>query len=259
MINIPYFKKLVKSNLPLLLMFTTVLCLFMGVMCYVFTPQTLDAIGNASPELMQNMVAQGTLIGFMGNSFYAMMAIIFPMVYSIVVGNSLVAKKIDDGSMAGFLSTPVSRGKIIRSTALYIILSLAIMWGIVSIFGIAVANRFQPDNLDIDKFLLLNLGAYLYHLSISSICFCSSCIFNTSKNSLTIGAGLPLIFFVISLLVKMSEDLSFMKYLTLNTLFDTLAILNEETFIPQFLAMGIIAVVLYFIGIKVFKKKDLPL
>ena len=102
MINIPYFKKLVKSNLPLLLMFTTVLCLFMGVMCYVFTPQTLDAMGNASPELMQNMVAQGTLIGFMGNSFYAMMAIIFPMVYSIVVGNSLVAKKIDDGSMAGF-------------------------------------------------------------------------------------------------------------------------------------------------------------
>ena len=57
----------------------------------------------------------------------------------------------------------------------------------------------------------------------------------------------------------MSEDLSFMKYFTLNTLFDTSAILNEETFIPQFLAMGIIAVVLYFIGIKVFKKKDLPL
>ena len=43
----------------------------------------------------------------------------------------------------------------------------------------------------------------------SGICFCSSCIFNTSKNSLTFGAGIPLYFFVVSMFIKLSDDLDF--------------------------------------------------
>lgn len=50
------------------------------------------------------------------------------------------------------------------------------------------------SGLDIDTFLLINLGAFLYQLGISGICFCSSCIFNTSKNSLMFGVGIPLYF-----------------------------------------------------------------
>lgn len=98
--------------------------------------------------------------------------------------------------MAGFLSTPTTRMQITVSSALYFILSLAVMWGIVSLVGIAAAEAFQEEGaLDVDVFLMMNLGAFLYHLVISGICFCSSCIFNTSKNSLTFGAGDPLIFF----------------------------------------------------------------
>lgn len=117
----------------------------------------------------------------MANSFYALMAIIFPMVYSIMVGNRMIAEKIDKGSMAGFLSTPTTRLQLTLTSAVYFILSLVVMWGVASVVGIAAANISQPDALDTDTFLLMNLGAFLYHLAISSICFCSSCIFNSSK------------------------------------------------------------------------------
>ncbi len=253
MINIPYFKKVVKSNIGLWAIITLALCAFMGVMVLVFTPDTMGAMGGLFNPI------NSTLIGFMASSFYAMMAIIFPMIYSIIVGNNLVAKKVDDGSMASYLSTPVPRRKIIMSNALYLGLSMLIMWIVVTVFGIVLASIAQPDALDIEKFILLNSGAFLFQLAISGICFASSCIFNRSKNSLLLGAGLPLGFFVLSLLVKMADSLEFLKYITLTSLYDTGAILTGGTFIPQFIILGVIAVTLYVCGIIYFNKKNLPL
>lgn len=110
-----------------------------------------------------------------------------------------------------------------------------------------------------DTFLSLNLGAFLYHLAISSICFCSSCIFNSSKNSLTFGAGIPLYFFVVSLFIKLSDSLDFLKYFTLNTLYDTQKIIEGSGYTHGFAIMLVISVCLYAAGIIWFEKKDLPL
>ena len=217
MFSVSYFNQLVKSNYKFLLAFTFVLCIFLIVMCNVFTPEAVNELSNTTKgTIVSNILTgNGTLIGFMSNSFYTLMAILFPMVYSIFVGNRMIAEKVDKGSMASFLSTPVSRSQITITSALYLILSLIFMWVVASIVGIVSANAFQPDALDIDTFLILNIGVFLYHFAISSICFCSSSIFNSSKNSLLIGAGLPLMFFVVSLFIKMSEDLDFLKYFTL--------------------------------------------
>lgn len=261
MISIPYLTQTIKSNFKFLLAFTIVLCIFLIVMSNVFTPETVSGLQEtAQGTIAANILAgNGTLIGFMSNSFYALMAIIFPMVYSIMVGNRMIAEKVDKGSMSGFLSTPATRVQLTMSSALYFILSLMVMWGVTSVVGILAANYFQPEELDVDTFLMLNLGVFLYHLAISSICFCSSCIFNSSKNSLIFGAGIPLFFFVISLFIKLSEDLDFLKYVTLNTLFDTQKILDGSGYGGQFLAMGFLSICLYTVGIIWFKKKDLPL
>lgn len=261
MISMPYLKQVIKSNIKFLGAFTLVLCLFLIVMTNVFTPETVKDLQSATQGTFAAhiLTGNGTLIGFMSNSFYALMAIIFPMVYSIMVGNRMIAEKIDKGNMAGFLATPTTRLQITCTSALYFILSLIVMWGIASLVGVAAATAFQPDALDVETFLIMNAGAFLYHLVISSICFCASCICNSSKTSLTIGAGIPLYFFVISLFIKLSEDLDVLKYVTLNTLFDTQSILSGDGYVGSFIIMTIVATILYLIGIIWFEKKDLPL
>ena len=87
----------------------------------------------------------------------------------------------------------------------------------------------------------------------------ASCIFNTSKSSLTYGGGLPLISFIVSLLVTLSGDLDFLKYFTLTTLFDTTKILEGNNYATNFWILGIITITLYLVGIFYFNKKDLPL
>lgn len=84
--------------------FTLFLCVFIVAMTNVFTPDTMTDLQSAmSGTALKNILTgNGSLIGFMSNSFYALMAIIFPMVYSIMVGSRLTAEKIDKGNMAGF-------------------------------------------------------------------------------------------------------------------------------------------------------------
>ena len=95
-------------------------------MTNVFTPATVDQLQSATEGTIAAniLTGNGTLIGFMANSFYALMAIIFPMAYSIMLGNRLIAERVDKGSMAGFLSTPTTRSQITVTSALYLVLSL---------------------------------------------------------------------------------------------------------------------------------------
>jgi len=108
-------------------------------------------------------------------------------------------------------------------------------------------------------FLSLNLGAFLLMFAIGSITFLASCIFNLSKNALIIGAGLPVAFLILEMLSQIGEDFEMLRYLSLNTLFDPSAVSSGGTFIPQFIVLAVIGAVLYILGIKIFKEKDLPL
>ena len=260
MINLPYLRQNLRSNVRLWVPFTLISCIFLVVMCNVFTPSNMGALSDmAAGTVANNILSGNTLLAFMSNSYYAVMAIIFPMLYSIIAGNGLIDAKVDNGSLAGYLSTPVSRTRIVCSAALSLILSLLAMWTVISLIGIGAAQIAQPGELDIRTFLVMNLGAFLYHFAVSSICFAASCIFNSSGSSLLLGGGIPLVFFVINLLTKLSDRLSDLKYLTLNTLFDTAAILQGEGYAGDFAILAGMGILLYLAGIAVFRRKDLPL
>ena len=66
-------------------------------------------------------------------------------------------------------------------------------------------------------------------------------------------------FFVISLLMKLSDSLEFLEYFTLNSLFDPVNILNNSGYCQEFMIMAAIGIILYVIGIVWFERKDLPL
>lgn len=111
----------------------------------------------------------------------------------------------------------------------------------------------------IKDYLMLNLGAFLLMFAIGGISFLFSCIFNLSKNSLALGAGIPIAFLIFQIMAQASSSLENFRYISLNTLFAPGDITGGGTFWPQFIALAVLGATLYLIGIKVFKEKDLPL
>lgn len=114
-------------------------------------------------------------------------------------------------------------------------------------------------DFNVPQYLEINLGAFLLMVAYSGIAFMFSCIFNLSKNSLALGAGIPVASLIFYIMSGTSDSLEKLKYVSLNTLYSPTDIIHSGTFWPQFAILGATGLVLYGIGIKVFKEKDLPL
>lgn len=226
----------------------------------VFDPETMKDIANASKGAPINPLGDiTTLIAFISNQYFGNFALIFTMIYSIIVGNKLIAEQIDKGSMAYHLSTPITRTEYTFTSAIYFVLSLVVMFALVFVFGVGLAEIVQPGELPIQSFLFLTLGSLSLHIAFSGIAFFASCLFNRSSLSLALGAGLILFFFATNILSGISDSLSFLENVTLISLYDSAAIIQNESFIGKLGILIVIGTSLYIMGIMVFKKKDLPL
>jgi ABC-2 type transport system permease protein len=114
-------------------------------------------------------------------------------------------------------------------------------------------------DFSVTDYLNLNLGVFLLMFAMAGISFLFSCVFNLTKNSLALGAGIPIACLIFQIMGNASSSLENFKYLSLNTLFAPSEITGGGTFLPQFIVLAVLGAALYLVGIKVFKEKDLPL
>jgi len=261
MINFTIFKQTVRSNLKLWAIFTLATSVVLVVMIGVFEPTTISGVTDLIKGTpLADMIRDTTFIGMMGSTFYSLHGILLPVIYIIMTANGLVAQQVDRGSMAYLLSTPTRRGTIVRTQACYLIAALVLMCAIMTAVGVIAIHAFQSDAGDsLSEFLMLNLGLWLLMFATSSISFFFSCLFNLSKHSLALGAGIPIAFFLFQLLAQVSDSLEVLKYFTINTLFHVDAVISGDSVFIPFLALSVIGIVLYPLGMLVFRQKDLPL
>ncbi len=266
MFSKPLIKATIKQNYMVFLIIVAVLMVYLPVIITMYDPSTQESLNKILETMPQGMIAAmgfseigSDLIDFIGSYFYGFLILLLPMIYTIIACNRSIASHVDKGSMAYLLSTPNKRSKIARTQSLFIIVSITIMIAIITIVGLVLSNATFPGKLDVKAFLIMNLGSLLLYYAVTGLGFLASCLFNDTKNSLMIGAGLPIAFLVIQMISDVGEKTSFLKHFTMFTLFDTDKIISGEGFIPQFVALAVIAIVMYGLGFYAFGKRDLPL
>lgn len=261
MISKPIFKQTLKANFKLWLTFTIIMTALHVVLIAVFDPSTItDMSGMLKDTPLASLLGEATFLGMLAKTFYGIQGILLPIVFIIMTANSLVASQVDRGSMAYLLSTPTKRSTVVLTQATYMIMSLIAMVLIITVAGFISISVFQSGvDINMADYLKLNSGLFLLMFATSGISFFFSCLFNLTKNSLAWGAGLPMAFFLLHLMGDVDSSLEKLKYISMNSLFDTSSILNSGNFVIQFITLAVIGIALYILGVRVFKEKDLPL
>lgn len=259
-------KATIKQNYIVFLIIIAVLMMYLPIIIGMYNPETQASLNDMLKMMPKELISamgfnssNNSLLGFIGGYFYGFLILLLPMIYTIIVCNRSIASHVDKGSMAYLLATPNTRKKIAKTQAFFILVSITLILAIVTLVGIAISELQFSGELDIPRFLLLNLGALLLYYALTGIGFLASCLFNDTKNSLAIGAGLPVAFLVIQMISDVGDATSFLKYFTLYTLFDPNQIIQNSDFILPFLVLAAIAVIMYSAGVYVFYKRDLPL
>jgi ABC-2 type transport system permease protein len=267
MISFPLLKSNIRSNYVLFIIFVAIMIMYLTIIASMYDPEMIDAmeayLALLPAEMVRAMnftVLEPNLTGFIAGYFYGFIILMFPLIYTTILANRSVASFVDSGSMGFLLATPNSRRKIALTQAYFLSGSVKLLIVVTMIVGILFSVVLFPGELDIWRFVLLNIGAILLYFAISAIGFFASCLFNETRFSLALGAGVPLLFLLMKMLSDVGEELAFLGRASLFSLFDPEAILAlDGSVLPSFLALFVIGVVLYAAGIWVFTKKDLPL
>ncbi|ABX42007.1 ABC transporter permease subunit [Lachnoclostridium phytofermentans] len=255
-----------KSNYKIMLIFLAVLTMYGSMVIAMFDPKLGESLQSMAESMPQIFAAFGmagisnTLIDFMANYLYGMIFILFPLIFIILVSNRIIARYIERGSMAYLLATPTKRSTVAFTEALFLIKGCFALVLYVTVLCITVSAILFPGELDVGRFIILNIGLFGVYLCFSSICYCSTCLFSDSKYPYGIGASLCVVFVLVKMISQVSEKAEKFKYLTPLTLFDATGIIKAESSgYLGIVILYVIGIVLYGIGIRYFSRRDLSI
>ncbi|MDR1388309.1 MAG: ABC transporter permease subunit [Propionibacteriaceae bacterium] len=197
-----------------------------------------------------------------GVAYYNMLPGIFAGIYAITIGNRLICAKVDRGTLAYVLSTPVGRRAVVGVQTSFFIGSLAAMYALTAAVHsvAAVLSSYGADASQVQAIVKLNLGLFLLALAFSGICFAASCWFNLSKHTIAIGGGLVCAFLLFPIIAMFGNNFAFLRHLTIVTLYDVSDIMaGAAGWGWPLAALAAIAAAAYAAGAVVFLRKDLPL
>lgn len=260
-----YFREM-KKSLMMLVIFMVIITMYVSIIIGMYNPETMkmfDSFFKVMPDVMSavGMKAGATsLLGFMVSYLYGFILLIFPMVFSILRANGLVAKYADSGAMAILLAAPIKRRVIAFTQAIVLITGVSILIGYATILQLIVIEMTFPGEVVTLDLLILNLALFFLHLFIAGICFLASCIFNETKYSLAFGAGIPMMMYLMQMISNLGKQNVWAQYFTVFSLFNGNGIVAQEP--GAFLGAWILllgAIVLFITGISIFSKKDISL
>lgn len=264
MINWTLYKYETKGNIKLLTIFSIIITMYVTIIIRMYDPEMsamLDSFIDAMPEIMASvgMSAGATnLLGFMISYLYGFILLVFPMVFCILRGNSLIAKYVDKGSMVSLVAAPVKRRTIALTQASVLLSGVLFLLIYTTALEIIIAQISFPDELVLSELLKLNLGLFCLHFFIAGICFLASCIFSSARYSLAFGAGIPSLMYIFQMLANVGNKAEKPKYFSLFTLFDPKGIVaNESSAIICTAVLFFGAITLFVAGTITFTKKDL--
>ena len=260
MLNGALYRQGLRASWKPLVIFLAVLTMYDAVIVSMFDPRIGDLLATLMQTMPDIMAMFGmnnpgaTLAEFLTNYLYGFLMLIFPLVFSAITANSLVARHVDRGSMAYLLAAPNSRTRV-AFTQMTVLLT-----GVTAIIAVCTAVGWGCSAAMFPGVLEPLLSGIVAPLFLSGLCFFASCISNTTRLSLALGAGTATVFYLIQMLANMGGKLETLRYITLFTLFQPDKLLAGEAAGWVFAAvLGLLGTALYAAGILLFHRRDLPI
>jgi|SRR5680860_581588 len=196
---------------------------------------------------------------FISGQFFARIWVMLMALYGIETANALLAKMVDEGSLAFLLSTPVSRSEIL-STQTGVLLSTNAILVAATIVGLYIGTFCSGIKIHHWRYLRFAvLGLSFFSLiEIYSLFF--SAWFVEEERTITYAAGLTLVFYGLDIAGGLSDKFSWLKHFSLFQWFQPQEVL-EGTKDPAWsiIGFGVVSAILWFLTNKVFETKDLAI
>lgn len=126
-----------------------------------------------------------------------------PLIYIIIVSNKIMVGEVQTGRITYVVASPLKRCTIINTKIIFIVTSL-ITGCLLNIILTApvIGMNADKNDLTIAVYLIELIGMFLLLFMICGLTFLASTYFNKAVWSYVVGAGLLILFFILSMLLS---------------------------------------------------------
>lgn len=267
--NRALFRAMFKQYRKKVAVISTGIVLYEGLLTWVYPViaknPTVTEIAQSLPSTVKTVFGvpenarTDTFEAFISGQFFARIWVMLMALYGIGTANALLAKMVEDGSLAFLLSTPVSRSEII-STQTGVLLSTNAILVAAMIGGVYLGTFCSGIEIEHGRYIDLGLLGLSFFTLIEIYSLFFSAWFAEEERALTYAMGLTLAFYGLDIMGGLSDNLSWLKNLSLFQWFQPQGVLEGTTDpLGPIIGFSVASAVLWYLTKKVFETKDLAI
>ena len=170
------------------------------------------------------------------------------------------AGKLESGAFAWILSAPVEREKLLFTQIYSFTFALFALFFVNCLVGIVCGLAFCGLYFVISEFLLMCLGGFCLHFCLGGLLFVISAMCDEKALAVMITTGIVLLFYILKMLASLGGIFGYLKYVTIFSMYLADDVIDGGMFfIWKYPVLILAGVLLYWLSMRIFEKRDLPL
>ncbi|CAM3095735.1 ABC transporter permease subunit [Paenibacillus lupini] len=269
--NLPLFKQMMKIHAKGMSNYAFGSAFYILLMFWLY-PGIADNTG-ALNELLKSMPEGivnafniqggfGSMEAFISGEYYGLILPLLLSIFSIMLSTGLMARLVDQGSMAYLLSTPTTRRQIATTQAGVLSTGLLLIMVVTTAAGMLGYIWFIGDKYEFNgaRYIQMNVVAWMLFIAASGIAFFLSSIMNDEKKALGTSGFIVFGMFALDMLGKISGSVEWLRYASIFSLYrpSDIAAGNGHPLLAAIILLAI-GLASFAAGIIAFSKRDLPL
>ena len=212
-------------------------------------PAAMEAIWGSNLEYAD------TPAGWLGLELYGIFLPVVLAIIGVSSGASAIGNEEDSGTLELLLASPVGRTRIVVEKSLSVSTQLAVaamsVW-----FGVALGTLLFPFEVSLTHVLAATLMGWLFGTTTSSFTMCVQSVTGKKGVAIGFGAGFVALSYIASILSKLINGVSYLKYVSIFYYYGGANVLIEGLKIGSVMVLLGISIITFIISIRFFRVRD---
>lgn len=222
--------------------------------------QSLNEMMKQMPKSLQAILGVGSLdlsttIGYFGMLFLYL--VLIGTIHALILGAGIISKEERDKTSEFLMTKPISRTKIISFKLLAALANVTILNLVTCLSSAYMIVYYSDGEAKTVEMILLMAGLYFLQLIFLAVGTGIAAVSNKPKSSVSVGTGILLFTFILSIVIELNSKLENLKYATPFKYFEASQILIDKELNLTFITLSLIIIGFISITYIYYQKRDL--
>ncbi len=225
--------------------------------------QSINDLMASIPDSIKAILGFGNFDLSKASGFYGMLylyLVVMSTIHASMLGANILSKEERDHTTEFLMVKPASRTRIITAKLLASLVNIVILNLVTFVSSLAIIGQYSNGESITNEIMVLMAGMFILQMMFLVI---GTSIASASRNPAvpaSVATTLLLFAFILSVVVDINKEVSWLRYLTPFKYFDAQTLVTGGALDPLFVGLSILIIaVLVFATFGAYKKRDLKI